>query len=635
MKKYLIILFFLAGYIFASSNYEVIYDQEYKNLPFSLVIDNSGIYSIASFDVNGDTVLLSSFNAAGIYKFYSGKFISRTDPTFPGKDFLSEIIIDKTSTLNKSVDHKEISQRLYRKNFLVKNSYLIDNGGELIGSKNERITINVKSRNSLVIETENMNLPQNISLQFPNNLSCADLIGIDAEGNLFLVIEKYLNEIPLKVSREVYTLSNSGEMLSILQLPNIKYLYTLKDLQIDSDGNLYHLIPDKNEVKIIKWSGLTAKTPGIIRYPSEFDKEIHFNDFVPTDEIATQIPDLVNSSYEVASRTEALRIADTYVLHQYACSSGNLAPSDVTAPDGDVVRTPLWLIVGMNARIPYKWGGFNTIAQFDAGLQNGRYAGDINTNGVSSYAVGVDCSGYVSRCWQMSYHASTAYMPEITTQYTSWDDLKPGDAIHKVGHVRLFVERNINGSFKVAESTGRGWGVSYWTYTTSDLEAYTPRYYNNMIDSYNAQRPTFTDVSRIDENTIELNWDCDTTGILGYRVYGSSNGFNWVLGIDENTCQTTSIQLPNTEGAKYYRISSVKNNADHSESNWSNVLGIGNFSSEKKCLIVDGFNRESGSWRGPGHTFALKYGQALKTVSVNFTTIKNSQLLNSSFGLND
>ncbi|VAX16476.1 hypothetical protein MNBD_IGNAVI01-2052, partial [hydrothermal vent metagenome] len=56
---------------------------------------------------------------------------------------------------------------------------------------------------------------------------------------------------------------------------------------------------------------------------------------------------------------------------------------------------------------------------------------------------------------------------------------------------------------------------------------------------------------------------------------------------------------------------------------------------EKKCLIVDGFNRESGSWRGPGHTFALKYGQALKTVSVNFTTIKNSQLLNSSFGLND
>ena len=45
-------------------------------------------------------------------------------------------------------------------------------------------------------------------------------------------------------------------------------------------------------------------------------------------------------------------------------------------------------------------------------------------------------------------------MPNITTQYNSWDYLKPGDAIHKVGHVRLFIKRNSNGSFKVAELPG-------------------------------------------------------------------------------------------------------------------------------------------------------------------------------------
>jgi hypothetical protein len=290
----------------------------------------------------------------------------------------------------------------------------------------------------------------------------------------------------------------------------------------------------------------------------------------------------------------------------------------------------------MNAGLPYKWGGFNTITQFDAALQSGRYAGDINTSGVSSYAVGVDCSGYVSRCWQMSYHASTAYMPNITTQYADWDDLKPGDAIHKVGHVRLFVERNINGSFKIVEAAGRNWDVSYYSYTASDLSTYTARYYNNMVDNFNAQRPVLTSASMQSDSLITLTWDCDTSGILGYRVYQSIDGENWNLVIDEIGCPTTNIQIQHNDGAKYFRVASVKNDSPNlSESNWSNVLGTGNFSSEKKCLVVDGFTRESGSWRGAGHTFALKYGKAFEALSLDFTTIRNSELVTSPFNLND
>ncbi len=79
MKKYLLSIIFLASNLFASPNFEIIYQQEYKNLPFNIEIENSGIYSIASFDVNSDTVLFSSFNVPGIYKFHSDKFISRTN----------------------------------------------------------------------------------------------------------------------------------------------------------------------------------------------------------------------------------------------------------------------------------------------------------------------------------------------------------------------------------------------------------------------------------------------------------------------------------------------------------------------------------------------------------------------------
>ena len=635
MKKYLLVLIFLAGRVFAQPNYEVIYNAEYKELPFGLEIDNSGIYSIASFDVVGDNIEFSSFNASGIYKFYSGKFKSKTNLDVQGKDFLSGIKVDRVSALNKSANHTGTTQRLYRKNFLNKKSYLIDNNGELTGSNNESIRIKAESRDRLVIETKNLNLAPNIRLKFPDNLAMADLIGIDSKGNMFFVVEKYLSEIPLKIQREVYTLSNNGEVLSILELPNIKYLYTLKDLQIDYSGNLYHLLSDKEKVKIIKWSDLASKTQNIIHYPSEYKKEIHFNNYVPIDEAETTYPDFISGVHEFAGRTEALKIAETYVLHQYSCNSNNLAPTNTTAPDGDIVRTPDRLVVGMNVRIPYKWGGFNTLAQFDDALQNGRYAGDINTDGVSSYAVGVDCSGYVSRCWQMSYHSSTASMPNITTQYASWNDLKPGDAIHKVGHVRLFVERNINGSLKIVESTSRGWGVSYYSYNTSDLSAYTPRYYNNMVDNYNAQKPTLKYVDKLNDESIKLNWSCDTIGIQGYRVYESVDGTSWSVVLDENTCKITSAKLSFSEEIKYYRISSIKSNSDFSESNWSNVLGVGDFSSEKECLIVDGFNRESGSWRGPGHAFALKYGKALEVLSLDFRTIKNSELLNTLFNLDD
>ena len=334
-----------------------------------------------------------------------------------------------------------------------------------------------------------------------------------------------------------------------------------------------------------------------------------------------------------ASRTQALRIGETYVLHQYECSNSNLAATAVTAPDGDVVQTPGWLVVGINARVPYKWGGFSTLTQFDAGLTNGRYAGDINTDGVSSYAEGVDCSGFVSRCWQLTYHASTSYMPNITTQYSSWDDLKPGDAIHKVGHVRLFVERNTNGSFKIVEAAGRDWDVSYWSYTTSDLSAYTPRYYNSMEDNYNSQRPDLLSAELNSSNSVELNWDCDSTDVIGYRIYSSTDGSSWSLIYDENNITSTSAEIAVESGVSYFRISSVLNDSATSESNWSNALGINNYSSDKKALIVDGFERETGSWQGAGNTFVTKYGNALSALNISFNSLKTSELQNGSFEL--
>ncbi len=633
-KLLLSVVILFANQFYSQVQFTKIFEKEYSQIPIKVRIDNSGIYAISSFDVKDDAVCLNSFddNSSYIFKNNQTEKLSRTNNDV--KDFTLDFITDLQKLSRDKSGLSEKSSLKFRKCYL-KNSpaLFLDIDGNLTGSNGENISLTVESKNYLRIVSNITGINKSIELYFPSNLACADIIGIDSTGNIFVLAETFISEIPLNVRREIYTLSKDGNVLSILEIPLIKYLYTLKDFQIDEEGNLYHLITDKDKISILKCSGLTTPSKNKIDYPSEYNYSIHFNDFVTTDEIETVVP---NKPEANASRVEALRIGEQYVLHQYACTSANLAPNVVTAPDGDLVQTPPWLLQGINARIPYMWGGFSSLTQFNNGLANGRYAGDINTAGVSSYSVGVDCSGFVSRCWQMSYHASTSYMPSITTQYASWNDLKPGDAIHRVGHVRLFIEKAPNGNFRVVESAGRNWDVSYWSFSLSDLTTYTPRYYNNIVNDYSLQQPTLNSALTDQNGNVILNWVCDTVNVKGYRLYVSTDGKNWSLKENENSLTATYAAVSRNNNSEFYRVSSVLNNSPYySESNWSNVLGVGVYSSDKKILIIDGFERSTGSWQGPGNTFVSRYGKALNFLSVDFESVKNNVVKNSLININN
>ena len=633
MRNYLFITAFLLSQSLLSAQvlHQIIFDKKYSELPFGIRIENSGNYSTASFDVKEKELYFTTFNDLKIYRYTSAQ--NKFNVLGERKAYaLSEDLSFTDSRVNNIA--KETSSGLLLKKIFKEQPILIkDNGGHLVGTNGEEIKIEVEKSEKLSIAVNIPGVNYLKDFNFPSNLACADLIGIDSSGNTFVLVETFLTQIPLHVKREVYTLSVSGELLSILEIPPAKFIYTLKDLQIDAEGNLYHLYSDENGIKIFRWSGLTNSVLTIIRYPVEFNKISRPKEIQKLNEPQQELIAGINTP---ASRVTALKIGESYALHQYTCASKNLSVSNVAAPDGDIVRTPSWLVVGSNARVAYKWGGFNTLAEYDAGLANGKFAADINTDGVSSYAVGVDCSGFVSRCWQMGSHYSTSSMPAITTQYTNWNDLKPGDAIHKIGHVRLFVNRNPNGTLRVVESSARGWDVSYWTYATSDLTSYTPRYYNYMETDANASQPNLLQATEIYDGIISLNWTCDTTNIIGYRVYHSVNGSNWSLLLDENVCDSTSVNIGTEHDVEYFRIASVKKIGDAlSESNWSNCMGVRK-SEKQKCLIVDGFtrNEQAGSWQGSGHTFAMKYGKALQGASEAFETVSNTKILDSTVLLN-
>jgi hypothetical protein len=108
-----------------------------------------------------------------------------------------------------------------------------------------------------------------------------------------------------------------------------------------------------------------------------------------------------------------------------------------------------WWQPGAPAKgMAYKWGGFDTPESFLHGLRNGKKAGDVanahkislDDAAVSQGSVGIDCSGFISRCWGLPEHFSTRDLPGISAP-VPWDDLRPGDIILKSGHVLMFAAR--------------------------------------------------------------------------------------------------------------------------------------------------------------------------------------------------
>ncbi|MCE1189816.1 MAG: T9SS type A sorting domain-containing protein [Ignavibacteria bacterium] len=592
---------------------EIVFQQPYSALPFETRVTSSGIYGLSSFAVSSDGIQVRSFDSPTVFVYQNNVLSARLTGN-PGTYDIS------LTNMESAINAETVLKQVY--SAASTTFYCLD--GALTNKSGEDICVEVPDRSTLRVNTHLAAMNSQIKVNFPGNLAAADLIGIDKNGNTFILVETYVQEIPLIIERMVYTFDSQGVQKSRLALPDVKYLFTVRDLFIDEQGNLFHLYSDKTGVTIFRWSGLVQQRESVIRYPEKYCYHLHYNECIPQNEpkVAPYIPEKAASS-----RAQAMKIAETYVLARYVCQAANLAVNDVQAPDGDTVRTPPRLTIGANAKVAYKWGGFNTISDYNSGLSLGRYAGDINCNDVSSYAVGVDCSGFVSRCWQLTSHVVTSSMPNVTTALATWDSLRPADAVHRVGHVRMFIQKNSNGSLKVVESSGRDWGVSYWSYMPSDLTTYAPRSYNSMVTDYSFNRPELLSAVSVSSNGVRLTWNCDTTNVLGYRLYYSKDGgANWTVLMDENTLKSTAVSLAYVNDARYYRVTSVMNNAAKTESNWSNVLGVVNRPGKQKVLIIDGFDRELGYWRGAGHTFAMLYSRAIEGKIVTIECIRHKQI---------
>ncbi len=168
-------------------------------------------------------------------------------------------------------------------------------------------------------------------------------------------------------------------------------------------------------------------------------------------EAAASVATRPTQEAEVAARrAEFMATAEHYRTLEWRASSRNrLHGKDadgvpVDTPD-DSFREDGWVPGEVNVGMPYRWGGFDTPESFLTGIAEGRLAGQIparNGQGdppTSRRAVGIDCSGFVSRCWGLPIKRTTRTFAPLVYELSSFDDLLPGDLINNHdGHALLF-----------------------------------------------------------------------------------------------------------------------------------------------------------------------------------------------------
>lgn len=174
----------------------------------------------------------------------------------------------------------------------------------------------------------------------------------------------------------------------------------------------------------------------------------------PTYAVQVTAPEATATASEAtpadAQRAAILDVARAYATHAWRATEANA----LHGPDQDGIHVDTPDIShredgfatdgSLNTGVPYKWGGFSSLADFDEAVAAGMPAGQL-TDGVnldaSKYAVGVDCSGFVARCWNLPFKQSTRSLARLCYALSSYDELAPGDLINKFdAHAMVFVD---------------------------------------------------------------------------------------------------------------------------------------------------------------------------------------------------
>lgn len=177
------------------------------------------------------------------------------------------------------------------------------------------------------------------------------------------------------------------------------------------------------------------------------------------------------------SREEAVSRARAFAFHPYSVVAANQTASCSGAYQS-------LYIPGDYVGLPYDWGGYMTLFQFDQAMAAGYGAGSYPDDGILDCTVGLDCSGFLSKVWQLG-HFTTSSFHQVTTQISA-GELLPGDGFNDAGnHCTMHEDFMATGEPAMIESGGYNVHVNV-TGGWSHVNGFLPRRRDGITGSSGA-----------------------------------------------------------------------------------------------------------------------------------------------------
>jgi hypothetical protein len=267
------------------------------------------------------------------------------------------------------------------------------------------------------------------------------ILSVNANGDVFVVLDELAALPQVNVDQTVRRYSSNGTLTGVARVPiRESYTYVRHSPGIDRDSQVIALITKKGRnAEVVRLNFRTELVPILPR--------------------STFIQSNANPANACTrTRSQIASMARRYI--------DNSVPLNITNLDGacEGRRKPRYLkaTAGRYSSVAYDWGGAETVESYNAQMAQNRAAGDIDTNGVERCSIGVDCSGFVTRCWGFSDPSvkyGTSTLPSISSEINILELLQ-GDILNRAGrHVVLFDK---------LMSDGNGNYVMAWESITTD-----------------------------------------------------------------------------------------------------------------------------------------------------------------------
>lgn len=408
--------------------------------------------------------------------FYQGKLAALDLASQPPKIVLFDLksrkisqsfelepqLVESASGLNVSADGSlSIKQAESKEVAVLKNGKLIKNliASEKLTSNQLKGEIKIKSAefqsnpHQAEIEITSGGSKKKISLTSDENLGCLSYLGSDSNNNLIFSVEEFKMKPEIEVKKSVKKFDAQANLLAEGSYPlNECQVFNFQRSLIATEGKIYAMVPRKSKVSIEEVKLEPVSSAELVSNYFK-TKRVRFREFLNKLAELFRLPcpePAMAGIPEGWSRNDANNLAWDYYENSWYCSYANYTRS---CPNNTRPR----YITSYNryySSVPYKWGGWHTIGQFNSAMNDGKDAGDIDTSAVSSCTYGVDCSGFVSRLWQLGEKRSTYTIDNSDIAYSiPTESVTLGDILNKPGSHVVFVRYISGNGVQTWEST--------------------------------------------------------------------------------------------------------------------------------------------------------------------------------------